>query len=243
MAHHQAARVGEKGMKRVLFCVTALMFGNAAAGEADSKGLAAQPLGRLFYTPAERAQLDIARMQKKPSADATAAAAPPPEPPPMPQTVTYGGIVRRSDGKAMLWINNRLVEEKEALTGLNVKGKVRPDGAVTLQVPQTGGSINVKVGQSVELQTGKIGEARKPEPKPPPEEVASPAVPAKPPTTAGPPPPAEGQAAPTTAMPPESPAGERKPEPSGSVGLKLDRGGRALQPAEEQRLRNRSEGR
>ena len=186
--------------------------------------VAAAPLGRLFFTPSERAQLDIARSQKKAP---TEAAAPPPEPPPLPQTVTYGGIVRRSDGKAMLWINNRLVEEKDALSGLNLKGRVRPDGAVTLQVPQTGGSINVKVGQSVELQTGRIGEARRPEPEPKPQaddastsaSDAKSGAPAAPPAAAAPAtPPATG------AKPPEPPTAERKPEAPGTVGLKLDMG-------------------
>lgn len=115
-------------------------------------------IGRLFYTPAERAQLDIAR-RAKPRPQAPQAEAPPAPPPP--QVVSYGGIVRRSDGKAMLWINNRLVEEKEALAGLNLKGKVGPDGAVTLQVPETGGSLEIKVGQSVEVHTGKVAETRR----------------------------------------------------------------------------------
>lgn len=130
----------------------------AAQPDAQSTRSAAPSIGRLFYTPAERAALDMAR-RAKPAPQAPQAEAPPAAPPP--QVVSYGGIVRRSDGKAMLWINNRLVEEKEALEGLNLKGKVRPDGAVTLQVPETGGRIEVKVGQSVEVHTGKVAETRK----------------------------------------------------------------------------------
>jgi hypothetical protein len=109
-------------------------------------------VGRLFFTPAERARLDVARTQKKaPPPPATQAAETAP-----PEIVNYGGIVRRSDGKAMLWINNRLAEEKEALGAL--KGSVRADGAVTLHVPQSGGTIDVKVGQSVDLQSGRVAE-------------------------------------------------------------------------------------
>jgi hypothetical protein len=214
-------------MKRLLLCFAFLAAGSGATSAQLSaeKPLPVQPIGRLFFTPGERAQLDVARVQKRPLPEAVAAAAAP-EAPPLPQTVTYGGIVRRSDGKAMLWINNRLVEEKEALAGLNLRGKVRPDGAVTLQVPQTGGSINVKVGQSVELHTGKVGEARKPEPKPPGEDTAATAAQAKagaapPPAQSEPPPPA---AAPAAAKAPEPPVGDRKPEASGNVGLKLDMG-------------------
>jgi pyruvate/2-oxoglutarate dehydrogenase complex dihydrolipoamide acyltransferase (E2) component len=50
---------------------------------------------------------------------------------------------------------------------------VRPDGSVTLQVPQSGRSVILKPGQSVELLSGAVEEgysrrleAPKPEPKP-----------------------------------------------------------------------------
>ena len=213
-------------MRRTVLTVTLVC---AASGACAAQSGPA-PIGRLFYTPAERAQLDVARTQKKP-------AQPPPteqvaEAPPIPQTVTYGGIVRRSDGKAMLWINNRLVEEKEALSALNLKGKVRSDGAMTVQVPQTGGSVDVKVGQSVEVQTGRVGEARRPQPeaKPPAEEPAH-ASPAPSPAAS-----AEGKPAAAPAPAPAAAAksgpepgpGERKADAGGSVGLKLDLGGRAL---------------
>ena len=136
-------------MKRALaFSMCVALAGTASAAE----------LGRLFFAPAEREQLDIARIQKKapplPAATQSAEA-------PMPEIVTYGGIVRRSDGKAMLWINNRVAEEKEALGALSLKGNVRPDGAVSLQVPQSGGTIEMKVGQSVDLQSGRVAEGRK----------------------------------------------------------------------------------
>lgn len=214
-------------MRRVLLLIgafSAAVFG--AQTETRAPAPAQAPIGRLFFTPTERAQLDIARMQRKPAPQTTAAAEPAEATPP-PQTVTYGGIVRRSDGRSMLWINNRLVEEKDALKGLSLKGKVKSDGSVTLQVPQTGGSIDVKVGQSVELQTGRVGEVRKPAPevKPPPEDPRPAAAEVAPTATLAPPPPAKPAA-------PES--AEKKPGPG--VGLKLDLGGRALEPAESQRL-------
>ena len=156
-------------MTRAPFIVVLALCANAAMAQQTTAKRAAEvqapasrsaaSIGRLFYTPAQRAALDVARRAKPVPQTAQAEAAPPPPPPP--QVVSYGGIVRRSDGKAMLWINNRLVEEKEALKGLNLKGRVRPDGAVTLQVPDSGGSLEVKVGQSVEVHTGKVAETRK----------------------------------------------------------------------------------
>ena len=131
----------------------------AAAGVAD----AAQPIGRLFFTPAERAQLDVARATKRVAQPSATAKAPADPPQPETQTITYSGIVRRSDGKSILWLNSRAADEKDALSGLPVSGHVRPDGAVTLNVPNTGGTIDLKVGQRAELQTGRVSEARPPE--------------------------------------------------------------------------------
>jgi len=117
---------------------------------------AAQQLGRLFFTPAERAQLDQARAQKqKPQPKAEEPAAPP-----APQVVTYSGLVRRSDGKAVLWLNNRPVDEKEALSSLPVQGRVRKDGSVVVRVPQTGRTIDLKVGQTIELTSGAVAEGK-----------------------------------------------------------------------------------
>ena len=120
----------------------------------------AQSLGRFFFTPAERTELDTARVQRK---HRPAPPAPPrvsealPAPMPLPQTITYGGIVRRSDGRSLLWLNDRLADEKEALAGLNLRGRVGADGSVSLEVPD-GADIRVKVGQSVEVRTGRVAE-------------------------------------------------------------------------------------
>ena len=120
---------------------------------------AAQSIGRLFFTPAERAQLDAARVNKRAAEPPSAAKSAEP-PPPHTQVITYNGIVRRSDGKATLWLNSRPADEKEALSSLPVSGRVRADGGVTLQVPSTGSTIDLRVGQRAELQTGRVSEAR-----------------------------------------------------------------------------------
>jgi hypothetical protein len=114
-------------------------------------------LGRLFFTPAERQQLDQTRLRKQvPAPTTTAQTVPPPE---APQVLTYSGIVRRSDGKAVLWLNNQPVEEKEALSSHAVSGRIRNDGSVTVRVPQSGRTVDLKVGQSVELPSGNVAEA------------------------------------------------------------------------------------
>jgi hypothetical protein len=155
----------------ILLCVLAAAPGLAfAQDKPQPKPRADEPVGRMFFTPAQRAQLDIARTQRarvtlateKTEEVATAA--------PVPQTLTYDGVVRRADGSSTVWINSRPVNPKDP-AGPVIVGRVRADGGISLQMPQTGRTVDLKPGQSVELLSGQIEErfARKPappEPKP-----------------------------------------------------------------------------
>ena len=116
--------------------------------------LAAEPLGRLFFTPAQRAELDAARREKNripPAAEPGQRAA-------LPERVTYDGMVRRSDGRSTVWINNRAIDDGKAAGGLPAASRVRPDGSVRLVIPESGRPIDLKVGQSVEIISGTIAE-------------------------------------------------------------------------------------
>ncbi len=142
-------------MTRLLALACALLLGAGPAA-------AAEPLGKLFFTPAQRASLDVARSQK--SRVTLSAEKNEEEAAPTPEVVTYGGMVRRSDGKTTIWLNNRAVQGNERAGGTSIVGRVRPDGGVSLQHPQTGRSVDLKPGQRVELLSGTIEEsyARKP---------------------------------------------------------------------------------
>jgi len=117
---------------------------------------AQERLGRLFFTPAQRASLDIARSQRARTALATEKTEQ--EATPVPQTITYSGVLRRSDGKTTVWINNQPVHDRESAGAATIVGRVRSDGSVTLQVPQSGRSVILKPGQSVELLSGAVEE-------------------------------------------------------------------------------------
>jgi len=121
----------------------------------------ADPPGRLFFTPDQRASLDRARAQRARTTLSTENTEQ--DAAPVSQTIIYGGVVQRSDGKSTAWLNNQPVNDREQFGGAIV-GRVRPDGSVTLQVPQSGRSVSLKPGQSVELLSGAIEEAysRKP---------------------------------------------------------------------------------
>jgi hypothetical protein len=149
----------------------------------------AAEIGRLFFTPEQRASLDVARTKRARTAVATEPTdeAPAPAAAPAPEVVTYRGMVRSSDGKTTVWINNRALSGKGAVGGAVVSG-IRPDGTVTVQAPQTGRNVSLKIGQKAELLSGSVEEgylsrpARSPEAPPEPAAAVKPAVtpPAKP---------------------------------------------------------------
>ncbi|RSZ60085.1 hypothetical protein HF313_15330 [Massilia atriviolacea] len=113
-----------------------LLLGAATAAHAQ--------IGRLFTTPAEREQLDIARGLVAPPAPPAAAA------PPEPQPVTVDGFVRRSSGKATVWIN------KEAQDGARKRFSGPAQAPrVTVTLP-SGRTVSVKPGQTVDANAGTV---------------------------------------------------------------------------------------
>lgn len=113
---------------------------------------AAEPLGRLFYTPEQRTQLDALRTQRVVATQVRDE--------PVPENVTYNGIVRRSDGKTTVWVNNEAMTEAELRVKQSIVGRVDRNGRILLQTPQASGAaqLQLKVGQSAELLSGKIDE-------------------------------------------------------------------------------------
>jgi hypothetical protein len=115
---------------------------------------AAELQGRLFFTPVQRAQLEAARAQKdrqQPPAEGEIAA------PPAPEIVTYGGIVRRNDGKSTVWLNDRPISDRKAASEAGIAG-IRADGAITLKQAQSERSVALKVGQRLDVVSGVIEE-------------------------------------------------------------------------------------
>ena len=118
-------------------------------------------LGRLFFTPSERARLDELRRRPPPAPREVASAKAEPSPtPPAPQYITLNGVVRRSDGTTTVWLNNKPVTGPRSEEGLVVTPSARTgSGNVTVRVPATGRTIDLKVGQQVEVRSGQVQEA------------------------------------------------------------------------------------
>lgn len=131
---------------RLVALLALLAIANAAA---------AAELARMFFTPAQRATLDNARKQNI-RIEVGNDSEQQPNAAPVPQNVSVNGVIRRSDGKNTIWLNNRIVDEQHA-GGMNASVGKAGNG-VRLNVPDSGRNMDLKVGQTVEIVSGTIEE-------------------------------------------------------------------------------------
>jgi len=136
-------------MTRLIFLLTtAALLGLAAP-------VGAEPLGKLFFSPDERANLDQARN------GSASASAPAGQQPPVGQSspieqITLNGLVRRSSGKTTAWINRLPQNENENPQGVAVlKSAAKP--SALLRLP-SGKQVQLKAGQTFNATGGKIRE-------------------------------------------------------------------------------------
>lgn len=143
-------------MLSLAFC-SQLVFGQSA--------LAAEPIGRLFTSPAERSNLDLLRQTKKKliapviseaPIDAVEAA-----PVVLPEAVSLQGYVKRNDGKdGTVWVNNQALQENSRNKDVAV-GSLREDSnRVPIKLSGNGKHLNLKAGQMYDPETGRVREAR-----------------------------------------------------------------------------------
>ncbi len=91
----------------------------------------ASELGRLFFSPSERSQLEQQESRTLASENNDTA-------------ITVNGIIKRRDGSRIVWINGKM---QEADPGKD------PD-SVTVPIPGKSGAIEVMVGQRIVLDKG-----------------------------------------------------------------------------------------
>jgi hypothetical protein len=124
---------------------------------------AAEPLGRLFFTPQQRSTLDNARGQKiKIDVEVETET----ETPNL-EIISVNGMIKRSDGQSTVWINNQLLNEKRAPSGIKIISRSADDARVTLQLPPSRRNVDLKVGQNLDAVTGQIQESYQRPPMPP----------------------------------------------------------------------------
>lgn len=107
---------------------TTLRTSLAGLALAAATGVNAEGLGRLFFTPEQRAQLEYSRQQ-----DSHA--------PANPRSLIVNGIVQKHSGERTVWING-----KAQPAG---KSDERAPESVPVSIPGQSQPVKVKVGQRV----------------------------------------------------------------------------------------------
>lgn len=152
-------------MKRLSVMMTCVWALAPFPGHAD------ETLGRLFYTPEQRARMDVARQhERNVRIDEEESA-------PQSANILLNGVITRSDGKSTLWINNRIQNEASQPATVGKGGEVR------VVTPGAKQSVPLKVGQSIDLNSGAVEEIYRHPPPAPAKEIlpaATPPGPAKP---------------------------------------------------------------
>jgi len=126
-------------MKRL--ALLALLLALLPAGPA-----AAQELGRLFFTPEQRAALDARRAARLPDKPAAAAESP---------TTRVDGYVKRSSGKSTVWVDGEAMPDGLQIEGLRVQRGADPT-RVTVTVGEGGRRVVLRVGETLDRATGEV---------------------------------------------------------------------------------------
>ena len=119
----------------------ALLLALLSAGPA-----AAQQLGRLFFSPEQRAALDARRAARLPDKPAAVAESP---------TTRVDGYVKRSSGKSTVWVDGEAMPDGLQLEGLRLQRGNDPT-RVTVTIGEDGRRIVVRVGETLDRATGAV---------------------------------------------------------------------------------------
>jgi len=102
---------------------------------------AAEDLGRLFFTPEQRAAFDARRKSRTPDRPAPVVAS----------TVRLDGYVKRSGGRNTVWVNGESVDSPARL----------PEGTetrVTVRADEQGQAVRLKPGEILNRENGKVSD-------------------------------------------------------------------------------------
>jgi hypothetical protein len=129
--------------RRLVLALAAQLLTGAAAAQVPE-----EPLGRLFFTPEQRAALDAGRRiaTKKSGSQPTRTSGP--------KSVQLNGIILRSDGARTVWINNKAYQDRNP-GGIRVE--VQDPAAAQIQVGRGGPKVDLQVGEVYDQSAGKVG--------------------------------------------------------------------------------------
>ena len=123
-----------------------LAVGIALAGAMNAQ---AQELGRLFFTPEQRAALDARRKARVPDKPA---ATPVTESP----ITRVNGAVQRSGGKSTVWVNGEMIPEGAQADGARVAPRSPKPGSVSIPAGEGPQRYDLQVGESLDRGSGEV---------------------------------------------------------------------------------------
>jgi hypothetical protein len=125
------------------------VVGCLAAGLLVTGGAQAQELGRLFFTPDQRAALDARRKARVPDKPA---ATPVTESP----LTRIEGAVRRSSGRSTVWVNGEAIQDGTPGENPQVQPGASGAGRVSVPVGEGAQRYDLRVGETLDRGTGEV---------------------------------------------------------------------------------------
>lgn len=113
-----------------------------------AQGAQAQELGRLFFTPEQRAALDArrkARVPDKPAAPVIES----------PTTRVNGAVIRR-DGKSTVWVDGEMIPEGAQPAGARVVQRGAASGSVSIPTVEGAPQRSLRVGETLDRTSGEV---------------------------------------------------------------------------------------
>ncbi len=136
-------------MKRIAAIRTRAALVAAGITLAGVMNAQAQELGRLFFTPEQRAALDARRKARVPDKPA---ATPVTESP----VTRVNGAVQRSGGKSTVWVNGETIPEDAQVDGARVTPRSSNPGRVSIPAGEGPQRYDLRVGESIDRSSGEV---------------------------------------------------------------------------------------
>ncbi|MGH8706060.1 MAG: hypothetical protein ACREUO_11680 [Burkholderiales bacterium] len=109
---------------------------------------AAQELGRLFFTPEQRAALDARRKARIPDKPAAVVVESP--------TTRVDGYVQRSGGRSTVWVNGEPTPEGAQPDGMRLNPARNDPSRFSVSIGERERPFELKIGQKLDRGTGEV---------------------------------------------------------------------------------------
>ena len=129
-------------LARTALVAAGLAMANCASAQA-------QELGRLFFTPDQRAALDARRKARVPDKPA---AVPVTESP----VTRVNGAVQRGGGKSTVWVNGEMIPENPQADSPRVLPRGPGPGRVSIPAGEGPRRYDLRVGESLDRGSGEV---------------------------------------------------------------------------------------